>query len=200
MSCRGLRWRTCTGPACSRARRRGGSRSWGRSEVVATHRPLPALPRLRGGGRPAPQPLSQPSRRGGGSQVLVRSPAIPRSGSSAPAAGVAPWTTPFRPISPASRAVGTEVLDRQDRPLALLPAPGGVWRFRAGTEPTPAHQPAHRRRGPALLVPSRRRSARAGRAPPRSSPAPATSSPAARRWRCRPPGCSSRARARSAPS
>jgi penicillin-binding protein 1C len=28
-------------------------------------------------------------------------------------------------------AVGTEVLDRQDRPLALLPAPGGVWRFRA---------------------------------------------------------------------
>ena len=26
--------------------------------------------------------------------------------------------------------VGTEVLDRHDRPLALLPAPGGVWRFR----------------------------------------------------------------------
>ncbi len=32
-------------------------------------------------------------------------------------------------------AVGTEVLDRHDRPLALLPAPGGVWRFRAGSEP-----------------------------------------------------------------
>ena len=31
-------------------------------------------------------------------------------------------------------AVGTEVLDRQDRPLALLPAPGGVWRFRADTD------------------------------------------------------------------
>ncbi len=31
--------------------------------------------------------------------------------------------------------VGTEVLDRQDRPLALLPAPGGVWRFRADSEP-----------------------------------------------------------------
>ena len=30
-------------------------------------------------------------------------------------------------------AVGTEVLDRHDRPLALLPAPGGVWRFRADT-------------------------------------------------------------------
>jgi penicillin-binding protein 1C len=32
-------------------------------------------------------------------------------------------------------AIGTEILDRQDRPLALLPAAGGVWRFRAGTEP-----------------------------------------------------------------
>ena len=30
---------------------------------------------------------------------------------------------------------GTEVLDRQGRPLALLPASGGVWRFRAGTAP-----------------------------------------------------------------
>ena len=28
-------------------------------------------------------------------------------------------------------AVGTEVVDRHDRPLALLPASGGVWRFRA---------------------------------------------------------------------
>ena len=28
-------------------------------------------------------------------------------------------------------SVGTEVLDRNDRLLALLPAPGGVWRFRA---------------------------------------------------------------------
>jgi penicillin-binding protein 1C len=31
--------------------------------------------------------------------------------------------------------VGTEVLDRQDRTLALLPAPGGVWRFRADRVP-----------------------------------------------------------------
>ena len=30
-------------------------------------------------------------------------------------------------------SVGTEILDRQDRPLALLPAPGGVWRFHADT-------------------------------------------------------------------
>ena len=30
-------------------------------------------------------------------------------------------------------SIGTEVLDRQDRPLALLPATGGVWRFRAET-------------------------------------------------------------------
>lgn len=27
-------------------------------------------------------------------------------------------------------SVGSQVLDRQDRPLALLPAQGGVWRFR----------------------------------------------------------------------
>jgi penicillin-binding protein 1C len=32
-------------------------------------------------------------------------------------------------------SVGTEVLDRNDRPLALLPAPGGVWRIRAVSEP-----------------------------------------------------------------
>ncbi len=30
-------------------------------------------------------------------------------------------------------AVGTEVLDRNGRLVALLPAPGGVWRFRTGT-------------------------------------------------------------------
>lgn len=32
-------------------------------------------------------------------------------------------------------STGTEVLDRNDHPLALLPAQGGVWRFRADTEP-----------------------------------------------------------------
>jgi penicillin-binding protein 1C len=32
-------------------------------------------------------------------------------------------------------ATGTEVLDRNDRPLALFPAPGGVWRFRTETAP-----------------------------------------------------------------
>lgn len=31
-------------------------------------------------------------------------------------------------------ATGTEVLDRHGRLLALLPAPGGVWRFRAGAD------------------------------------------------------------------
>ena len=31
-------------------------------------------------------------------------------------------------------AVGTEVLDRGGRLVALLPAPGGVWRFRAGVD------------------------------------------------------------------
>jgi penicillin-binding protein 1C len=37
----------------------------------------------------------------------------------------------FPPNLTRLETVGTEVLDRQDRPLALLPAPGGVWRFRA---------------------------------------------------------------------
>ena len=32
-------------------------------------------------------------------------------------------------------ATGTEVLDRNDRPLAMFPAPGGVWRFRAEAAP-----------------------------------------------------------------
>ncbi|MEJ0016591.1 MAG: penicillin-binding protein 1C [Acetobacteraceae bacterium] len=32
-------------------------------------------------------------------------------------------------------SVGTEVLDRNGRPLALLPAQGGVWRFRATSQP-----------------------------------------------------------------
>jgi penicillin-binding protein 1C len=32
-------------------------------------------------------------------------------------------------------SIGTEIVDRQDRPLALLPAAGGVWRFRPGTAP-----------------------------------------------------------------
>lgn len=36
-------------------------------------------------------------------------------------------------------AVGTEVLDRNNRLLALLPAPGGVWRFR--TSPDDVSQP-----------------------------------------------------------
>jgi len=34
-------------------------------------------------------------------------------------------------------AVGTEVQDRAGRPLSLLPAPGGVWRFPAGAPPEP---------------------------------------------------------------
>lgn len=32
-------------------------------------------------------------------------------------------------------SVGTEVVDRNNRPLAVLPASGGVWRFRADSEP-----------------------------------------------------------------
>ncbi len=40
----------------------------------------------------------------------------------------------FPPDLSRLHAAGTEILDRQGRTLALLPAPGGVWRFRTTTE------------------------------------------------------------------
>ena len=40
----------------------------------------------------------------------------------------------FPPDLSRMAGVGTEMLDRQGRTLALLPAPGGVWRFRAGRD------------------------------------------------------------------
>ncbi len=41
----------------------------------------------------------------------------------------------FPPTMARLESVGTEVLDRQERPLALLPAQGGVWRFHPETQP-----------------------------------------------------------------
>ena len=40
----------------------------------------------------------------------------------------------FPPDLSRMAAMGTEVRDHQGRTLALLPTPGGVWRFRASAE------------------------------------------------------------------
>ncbi len=48
--------------------------------------------------------------------------------------GAAALDRGFPPDLSRLHAVGTEVLDRDGRTLALLPAPGGVWRFRATAE------------------------------------------------------------------
>jgi penicillin-binding protein 1C len=47
-------------------------------------------------------------------------------------AALADWT--FPPNLARLASVGTEIVDRNDRPLTLLPAPGGVWRFRVDAE------------------------------------------------------------------
>ena len=93
----------------------------------------------RGLGIPRPLPQPPPARGGGGLWVLGACSA-PRH-SRPPllwllAALGAALDHAFPPDLSRLRAIGTEVLDRQDRPLALLPAPGGVWRFRAGAAPT----------------------------------------------------------------
>ncbi len=69
----------------------------------------------------------------------------------------------FPPDLSRLRAVGTEILDRQGRTVALLPAAGGVWRFRTTVdEVSPAFlDTADRHRGPAVLAPSRRQPDRA---------------------------------------
>jgi penicillin-binding protein 1C len=43
----------------------------------------------------------------------------------------------FPPDLSRLRATGTEILDREGRPLAVLPAPGGVWRLRTAAEDVP---------------------------------------------------------------
>ena len=96
--------------------------------------PLPDAPprKRRGGSVPPPLPRS----RGGGSgrgrisKLLSLLPALLWL---LAACGIA-LDRAFPPDLTRLAAVGTEVLDRHDRPLALLPA-GGVWRFRAESEP-----------------------------------------------------------------
>jgi penicillin-binding protein 1C len=95
--------------------------------------PLP----LAGGGweegaTPGPQsPLPPtPSRKGRGSIVLPLLARLP-SLCLAVAALVALLDHVFPPDLSRLAPVGSEILDRMDRPLALLPATGGVWRFRS---------------------------------------------------------------------
>jgi penicillin-binding protein 1C len=55
------------------------------------------------------------------------------------AATVALLDWSFPPDLSRLASMGTEIVDRHDRPLALLPAPGGVWRFHAdGAHVSPA--------------------------------------------------------------
>ena len=91
---------------------------------------LPARGRV-GAGWPADGALLLPAHGEGGVACLCssfRSSGLPRS----PGARLG---LSARPLPPGFD--GTEVLDRQDRPLALLPAPGGVWRFRCERLPSP---------------------------------------------------------------
>ena len=173
--------------------------------------PSPCGRGLGGGGSatadaPSPQP---PPARGGGvlwffgssrsfrASLVSQPPAIPPLSARRPRRGAGlrlparPLPPPCgghrgpRPPGPAARAAS-----RARRRLALP--------RRRRTDA--AHQSADRGRGPPLLVPPRRRSRSPWSAPPRSCARPATSSPAARRWPCRPPACSSRDRAPCAPS
>ena len=180
----------------------------GRITIVARseQRSAPTPPSPAGGGweegrrpdRRAPSPQPPPAR-GGGGRSLPSLPSGPRlSACSPPSAPLLDYA--FPPNLSRLASVGTEVLDRQDRPLALLPAAGGVWRFRADTRAAAAHRPADRRRGPPLLAPSRRRSARAG---PRHRAVSARGPRRLRRLHARDAGgppAASRVRAPSAPS
>ncbi len=96
-------------------------------------------------------------------------------------------------------SMSTEVLDRHGRPLTLLPAPGGVWRFRAEAAPpmlTNLLIAVEDRRfwwhpgvDPFALVRAAAQLVRSGR-----------SSPAARLLPCRRPACSNRVREQFRPS
>ena len=92
-----------------------------------------------GGGDTGPQSALPPtsSRTGRGSIVpaLLALLALLPSVCLALAATAALLDYAFPPDLSRLSSIGSEVLDRQDRPLALLPAEGGVWRFRSDTAP-----------------------------------------------------------------
>ena len=115
----------------------------------------------------SPLPRPPPARGGGG--LLGARPRCHRLALLLARALGAALDHAFPPDLSRLAAVGTEVLDRQDRPLALLPAPGGVWRFRADGRTAAAHQPADRRRGPPLLATTPASIRSPWSAPPRSS-------------------------------
>ncbi len=88
---------------------------------------LPNPPPLRGrrGAEPgAPPPLPRVGGRGLGWGPCLLSLLYLLAAMGA----LADWA--FPPNLSRLASVGTEILDRNDRPLALLPAAGGVWRFR----------------------------------------------------------------------
>src|SRR5271165_6223253 len=136
MSCQGRRWRTCTGRRYTRGRQPGGSRSWVRSEDMTWVTMLPLPLREGVGGRgPVDQlgPLPPtPSRKGRGRVLFGLLPSL----LFVVAIVAAALDHAFPPDLSRLASTGTEILDRNDRPLALLPTPGGVWRFHAGT-PSP---------------------------------------------------------------
>src|SRR5579863_2538180 len=107
---RGTGTRTRTPPPLA-----GGG--WGEGAQGVWHGPLPPTPSRKGRGR-----------------ILVLLSALPSVFLLLAMLGIA-LDRAFPPNLTRLTIVGTEVLDRQDRPLALLPAPGGVWRFRADSEP-----------------------------------------------------------------
>ncbi len=89
------------------------------------------------GATPGPRsPLPPtPSRKGRGSFLTVALLALLPSLCLALAALGALLDRVFPPDLSRLSSVGSEILDRQNRPLALLPAAGGVWRFRPDTAP-----------------------------------------------------------------
>jgi penicillin-binding protein 1C len=80
---------------------------------------------------PLPPPPSRKGRGRGASRVLATLPSLLFVLSLLPIG----LDRLFPPDLSRLASNGTEVLDRNDRPLALLPAQGGVWRFRADTAP-----------------------------------------------------------------
>ena len=99
-----------------------------------------APPPLAGGGRgegvaPAcPVPLPPPPSRKGRGRLVAGLALLPSVTLFLAAFGAA-LDHHFPPNLSRLALVGTEILDRQDRVLALLPAQGGVWRFRADSVP-----------------------------------------------------------------
>src|SRR5512143_1250641 len=122
MSCPGRRWPTCIAQEYSPGRTPDGSPCSARSDVERPH-PDPLPQSGRGG-------AVTPPRSGAGSGWARWLAALPSVLLLLACSG-ALLDYAFPPDLSRLVSVGTEILDRHDRPIALLPAEGGVWRFRA---------------------------------------------------------------------